>query len=411
MLRNYLNMTLKVLQRRKFYTFISMFGICITLTILLVVYAFWHHLTGAHGTEAKFDRSLLVFHMRVTENENSNHTGPVSFYFLDRYVRPMKTPEQMTFYSMFKTVNTYVDDKKVEMDLKYTDASFWEVMEFDFVEGRPYQETEVERSLPVVILNRKVKEQIFGQASAIGKEVEIYKERFRVVGVVENVPFTRIHSYGSIFLPYTLRKEDRKENRLLGDYMATLVAGDPSERKSIQAEFDAIVRQIENPKPGQITSIRTRADPYLASFTRMFMGDHENSGVSTIYMVLGLLMLLFMLLPTINLININISRIMERASEIGVRKAFGAASSALVVQFVLENIILTFICGLLSVCLAWLILEGINASNLIPDARLVINLSVLWIGLAVTMLFGLLSGVYPAWRMSRMQAAEALKIA
>ena len=52
-----------------------------------------------------------------------------------------------------------------------------------------------------------------------------------------------------------------------------------------------------------------------------------------------------MLLPTVNLININVSRIMERASEIGVRKAFGASSRTLVGQFIVENLILTLVGG------------------------------------------------------------------
>ena len=54
-------------------------------------------------------------------------------------------------------------------------------------------------------------------------------------------------------------------------------------------------------------------------------------------------MLLFMLLPTLNLVNINLSRILERSSEIGVRKAFGASSRTLVGQFVVENLVLTLI--------------------------------------------------------------------
>ena len=50
-----------------------------------------------------------------------------------------------------------------------------------------------------------------------------------------------------------------------------------------------------------------------------------------------------MLLPAVNLVNLNISRIMERASEIGVRKAFGASSRTLVGQFVVENLVLTLV--------------------------------------------------------------------
>ena len=101
---------------------------------------------------------------------------------------------------------------------------------------------------------------------------------------------------------------------------------------------------------------------------------------------------------------------MERASEIGVRKAFGAASLSLVWQFVFENVLLTLICGILSVGLALLVLEAINSSGLIPHSQLALNMQVYWAGLLLTLLFGLISGVYPAWRMSRLQAADALKI-
>ena len=51
------------------------------------------------------------------------------------------------------------------------------------------------------------------------------------------------------------------------------------------------------------------------------------------------------LIPTVNLVNINISRIMERASEIGVRKAFGAPARTLVGQFLVENVLLTLVGG------------------------------------------------------------------
>ncbi len=410
MLRNYLKMAFKVLARRKFYTFISMFGICITLTIFLVVYALWEHSTGAQAPETKLDRSLFVMNAQTKYKNGGWGNNPVSFYFLNRYVSQLKTPENMSFYSVFSTVNTYVNGKKVVMDQKYTDAAFWEVMEFEFIEGRPYQPKEVEEGQRVAILNREVKEQIFGNASAIGKEIELYQEKFKVIGVVENVSFTRIHSYASLYLPYTLSKDDINKIRYDGLYMASLVAKSPAHRKEVQAEFNAMMQQIENPAPDQIEKIIIKADPYLANFTRMVLGNEEDTGLAQAYTVLGLLLFLFMLLPTINLMNINISRIMERASEIGVRKAFGATSSSLIGQFVFENVLLTLICGLLSIGLAFLALEGINESGLILHSRLVLNMEVFLAGLLLTLFFGLISGVYPAWRMSRLHAAEALKI-
>jgi putative ABC transport system permease protein len=116
-----------------------------------------------------------------------------------------------------------------------------------------------------------------------------------------------------------------------------------------------------------------------------------------------------MALPAINLVNLNVSRIMERASEIGVRKAFGASSRTLVVQFVVENLALTIIGGLIGFLLAGFALSAINESGTIPYANLTLNTRIFAWGIGLSVVFGLLSGVYPAWRMSRVHPVVALK--
>jgi putative ABC transport system permease protein len=110
-----------------------------------------------------------------------------------------------------------------------------------------------------------------------------------------------------------------------------------------------------------------------------------------------------------NLVNINITRIMERSSEIGVRKAFGASSSTLVYQFIVENVILTLLGGVIGVVLSVIVLQIINSAHLIANLELTVNFTVLFIGLLVCLVFGLISGVYPAWRMSKLNVVTALK--
>jgi putative ABC transport system permease protein len=116
-----------------------------------------------------------------------------------------------------------------------------------------------------------------------------------------------------------------------------------------------------------------------------------------------------MLLPVINLITLNVSRILERAPEIGVRKAFGASSMHLIGQFILENVVLCVLGGLLALAGAWLVLLAVNASGLVPAARFTIHLRVFFYALGLAALFGILSGAYPAWRMSRLHPVEALR--
>jgi putative ABC transport system permease protein len=116
-----------------------------------------------------------------------------------------------------------------------------------------------------------------------------------------------------------------------------------------------------------------------------------------------------MLLPTVNLVNINISRIIERASEIGVRKSFGASSGALVGQFLVENILLTFIGGVIGFILSILILMMLSDSGLFQYSEFHLNIRLFLYALACILCFGVVSGVYPAWKMARMHPVDALK--
>ena len=119
--------------------------------------------------------------------------------------------------------------------------------------------------------------------------------------------------------------------------------------------------------------------------------------------------LAFMVLPAINLVNINLSRIYERTSEIGVRKAFGASSRALVLQFVVENVVLSLIGGVIGLVGAFALLK---VATLFPQAPfLTFHLSwrIFVAALALATVFGLLSGVWPAWKMSRQHPVLALR--
>ena len=102
------------------------------------------------------------------------------------------------------------------------------------------------------------------------------------------------------------------------------------------------------------------------------------------------------------------SRILERASEIGVRKAFGASSLTLVGQFLVESVILTLLGSLFGLLLSALALVWLGNLDLIPYAHLSLNLKVIVYAIGLALVFSFVSGAYPAWRMSRLHPVEAL---
>jgi len=227
---------------------------------------------------------------------------------------------------------------------------------------------------------------------------------------VKGVPITRPHSSAEVYLPYNTTKKNLKEPAHNGDFAAIILAKNQEDLPKIQAEFDEAARRI---KPSQTPNfkpdiLRVSIDTYLESFLRGLFRQDPNA-TQYLYGFLGLFALLFMSLPAINLVNINMSRIIERSSEIGVRKAFGASSNVLTGQFIVENIILTLIGGGLAIAMSIGLIWYLNQSGLVPNLDLIINWKVLFAAIFLSLIFGLLSGVYPAWRMSKLQVVEALK--
>ncbi|SFH04840.1 ABC transporter permease [Pontibacter chinhatensis] len=409
MLKNYLKIAWKVLLRRKFFTFISLFGISFTLMVLVVATSLFDHTFGPQMPERETDKLLFVNMMREEIQEGHSRSGPLSYHFLDRHVRTLQTPEKVSINSMFFQVNSYINNRKLALDIKYTDQEFWDILDFNFVEGAAFGQQDVKSANRVAVINENTRKSYFGDAQALGQYIEVDQVKYKVVGVVEDVPVLRLHSYADVWVPISLKSQDFNKPGLHGTYFATIKAAKASDIPQIKKEYDTMMAEVERQRPEKGVTLHSYPDTFLESVTRTFLGNGKETGVGIVYGLLAGLALLFMLLPAINLVNINISRIMERSSEIGVRKAFGASSSTIIGQFLVENVFLTLLGGLLGFVLSALVLWLINDSGIIVYADLSLNLRIFGVGLLLCLVFGLVSGVYPAFKMSRLQAVEALR--
>jgi putative ABC transport system permease protein len=408
MLKNYFKIAIAVLKRRKFFTFISLFGISFTLTILMVATAFMDKVLSPDYPDYKRARSLYVTTMEYKNTkEGWMNRSNVSFYFLEHYVSSLKTVQKMGISSSAKASNAYVNNKKLVIEYKYTNADYWNVLEYKFLEGKPFQQREIDNAELVAVISEETKKAYFGDAkTVIGKYISADNINYKVIGVVGNVSKTVNNFCGDMYLPYTISK-DYKNNDLMGGYNAVLLAKSKTDVPKMKKEYDQMLKKV--PIPKDFDKLYSNADPFFVGMTRRIAGDGTNSGLTKVVSIISLFVLLFLLLPTINLVNINITRIMERSSEIGVRKAFGASSKTLVYQFIVENMILTFLGGIIGIILSVIVIYLINGANFVSNMRLSINLTVLFYSLIACIFFGLISGVYPAWRMSKLNVVRALK--
>ena len=412
MLINSIKIALKVLLRHPFYTFITLFGISLTLTVLMVLTSFLDHLFGSHYPENKRFRTLYIANMLQTDSANTSmSSGPASFRFLEKYAKSLKTPENVAIVSNFSFSNTYVNGKRIKINTKYTDASFWKVADFEFLEGKPYNEQNIKNGDYVAVITDDLRDQYFEKGTlALGKFIDIENINYRVIGVVKGSPPTRLYTYGDVYFPYTAPKSNYQNKGIRGSYISMVLAKTIGDIPAIQSEFDNNISRIPKEEirdASQYTVLTVKALRYFDHFLDTFARD--DSQKVFFYSIAGLILVMIMGLPAINLVNVNVSRILERASEIGVRKAFGAPAKALLWQFIIENIFITFIGGLFAIILSFVIISMINSSGWIAYADLTINFPVFVISIFICLIFGFLSGVLPAFRMSKLKIVDALK--
>lgn len=411
MLKNYFKVALLILLRRKFFTFISLFAISFTLIVLIVTSAVFDHMLAPRAPEVSMNRTLGIYFSEMTGPESTWDSGP-GYQLLDRYVRNLPNVELMSIYTETESVISYLRGQKIVSDIKHTDGVYWQILQFNFLEGGPLTAEDDKQANFVAVINERTKEKFFGNENALGKSIEVDNQNFRVIGVVENISSLRYTPYADIWVPLSTTKEREYRHQFMSNCNALILAKSSSDFPAIKTELAARMAKAEIPGEfhTEYNKVVCFADTPLEALARESLQSRDINAHSErlIASVLGL-MLLFMLLPAINLININVSRILERASEIGVRKAFGASTRTLIGQFIIENLVLTLVGGGLGIVGSMIVLRFINQSGLIQYANFQVNYHVFIYGLLITIVFGLISGVYPAWQMSKLNPVNALR--
>ena len=269
-------------------------------------------------------------------------------------------------------------------------------------EGRFYTEQEENSFQKVVVLGRDVKENLFGEQSAIGKFIKIKGESFKVIGIFQKRGQVAGFNYDDlVFIPL---KTGLKV--LLGvDYvMEGLVKVKPG------TDMPLAVSRIES-------LLRRRhgiTDPDKDDFQVMSM-DQVVKIAGDVTTALNILLILLagisLLVGGIDIMDIMLASASERMKEIGLRKAVGATDKDILHQFLVESALLTSIGGIIGIISAFIFTLGLGfiIQTLGIEWKIVFPLQGAIIALVVSIGIGILFGLYPARKAARLEPIEAIR--
>ncbi len=274
-------------------------------------------------------------------------------------------------------------------------AGYFETSGVNVEDGRPFVPSEVQRAARVAVLGASVSEVLFPNEDPINKQIKISGQRFIVIGLLEkrgnflgledvdNTIITPISAFGTI---YSLR------------YGVQLAVQFPTDEALIDGEYEVIgaMRQIRQLDP---------LDENDFAINKAALFEEEFQGMKmTIYGIGIFLTGLALFVGGIGVMNIMFVSVKERTKEIGIRKAVGAKSWEILLQFLMESIVICLVGGVIGVLLSMGVTQLINQFFVAyMDWTTVLNAIMICAGV------GILFGYLPSSKAAKADPIESLR--
>ena len=262
-------------------------------------------------------------------------------------------------------------------------------------QGRFLTAAEAEGGRPVCVIGLDVATNLFLHETPLGKPISIGPRKFEVVGVMEK--------QGSLFGAFSL------DNRVVIPLrqFTTWFWSNPSltlavkvskvaELEDQREELRQVMRRIRHVKPGEPDDFAINQQDQIVAMFHRVAGTIAGIGL----FITGL----SLFVGGIGIMNIMFVSVAERTREIGIRKAIGAKRRTILLQFLIEAASICLLGGLIGLAIAWPVTFVIQ--KFLPAT---LSFSVMGIALLVSLVTGVLSGFFPAWRAARMNPVDALR--
>ncbi len=415
MFKNHVKIALRSLMRTKVYTALNVFGLAIGLACLSLIAAWSFDELSYDRFHSKHERIFRVV-STITSNSETFDQAVTSPPIATTLERDFPEVENAVRLDMNDCIVRYGEKQFEEDGILFADQSLFEIFDYGLNQGdintalrEPYS----------IVLTKSIARKYFEEENPVGKTMTLYLydpdgkgASYKVTGVTPDPPQNAHFTFNIIgsFSTYEAVAEDA-DNRWFENSNYTYVllreGADPGVFEHKLPDFAERYLGDAMREKNMLYSFALQPVPDIHLHSHLRYEIQANGSLGTVY-IFATIGLFILLIACINYMNLATARSLGRAKEVGVKKVLGAGKSQLVRQFLVESTTVTAI----ALAFAMLLIELLQPAFFELTGKQfdrIFSMDLLLFISGITLLVGLLSGLYPAFFISRFKAAYVLK--
>ena len=384
-------MAVKAIAGNKMRSFLTILGVVIGVVAIVVLVSIGQ---GANSSVVESIEGMGT--NLITANINARRMNPIDLDSLNE----LALNEAISYVAPISSVSGTVKAGATTYDdgvVQGTTPGYESIRNWTVAEGRFLQQPDIDNRSFVAVIGSEAATEMYGTTHAVGETFSLNGYTLTVVGVLAQVGSSASGSNDNqILIPFTLAQRLSNQTSISSFYVS---AASSSQVEQAQAAVESYLEKA-------FTNYNTNSfGTQYSVFNQSEMLSTLSETTNTLTLMLGGIAAISLLVGGIGIMNIMLVSVSERTREIGIRKAIGAARGNILMQFLIESLVVSLMGGVLGLAIS---VAAVNALAPVLQMTLTIPVNVAWMAIGFSVFIGVVFGMYPANKASKLRPIQAL---